>query len=123
MRDIIDTKAEQQRQAKLHKGSAGGITTPYRRIPVFPNKARFCQLSSFIPACPTSSNFPNWAVKTSYDLNTILSNAIDSDSEYEVTSQNKSNPMSGMDFGPIKNNLVIRLTGKFKTFILVFLYI
>ena len=70
------------RQAKLHKGSAGGTTNPYRRIPVHPNKSRYHQLSSFIPACPTSSTFPQWAIK-SYDPNTIFSNTIDSDSEYE----------------------------------------
>ena len=41
MRDIIDNRVEQQRQAKLHKGSAGGITTPYQRIPVSPIKSDF----------------------------------------------------------------------------------
>ena len=118
MRDIVDTRVERQRQAKLHKGSAGGKTTPYRRIPVFPNKVRFRQLSSFIPVCPTSSNFPRWAVKASYDLNAILSNAIDSDSEYE---QNISNPISKTDINSDEHDSVIRLAGKFITFIL-FIY-
>lgn len=123
MRDIIDNRVEQQRQAKLHKGSAGGITTPYQRIPVSPNKVRFRQLSSFIPACPTSSNFPHWAIKLPYDLNAILFNANDSDSDYEATNQNISNPISGMNVDPDKNNSsVIKFAGKFKIFIL-FLYL
>lgn len=86
MRDIIDAKVkvEQQRQAKLRKGSVSGITTPNQRIPVSPNKDKFRQLVSFIPACPTSSNFPRWAIKKSYNLNTGIYNAVDSDSEYET---------------------------------------
>jgi hypothetical protein len=112
VRDIVDAKVEQQRQAKLRKGSAGGTTTPYRRIPVSPNKSRFRQLSSFIPARPTSSNFPRWAVKTQYDLNAILSNANDSDSEYEVTSQNTPKPVSKVNVN-FKN---VRFAGKFIKF-------
>ncbi|PKK72073.1 hypothetical protein RhiirC2_777625 [Rhizophagus irregularis] len=86
VRDIIDAKVkvEQQRQAKLRKGSVSGITTPNQRIPVSPNKDKFRQLVSFIPACPTSSNFPRWAIKKSYNLNTGIYNAVDSDSEYET---------------------------------------
>ncbi|CAG8707165.1 15006_t:CDS:2, partial [Rhizophagus irregularis] len=77
VRDIIDAKVkvEQQRQAKLRKGSVSGITTPNQRIPVSPNKDKFRQLVSFIPACPTSSNFPRWAIKKSYNLNTGIYNA------------------------------------------------
>ncbi|PKY34260.1 hypothetical protein RhiirB3_453808 [Rhizophagus irregularis] len=43
VRDIIDAKVkvEQQRQAKLHKGSVSGITTPNQHIPVSPNKINF----------------------------------------------------------------------------------
>ncbi|CAB4478434.1 unnamed protein product [Rhizophagus irregularis] len=59
MRDIIDAKVkvEQQRQAKLHKGSVSGITTPNQHIP------------------------------KSYNLNTGIYNAVDSDSEYETINQ------------------------------------
>ena len=46
------------------------------------NKARFRHLVSFIPACPTSSNFPKWAIKT-YDINALLPDAINPDSEDE----------------------------------------
>ncbi|EXX55641.1 hypothetical protein RirG_223550 [Rhizophagus irregularis DAOM 197198w] len=89
VRDIIDAKVkvEQQRQAKLHKGSVSGITTPNQHIPVSPNKDKFRQLVSFIPACPISSNFPRWAIKKSYNLNTGIYNAVDSDSEYETINQ------------------------------------
>ncbi|CAI2189082.1 2882_t:CDS:2, partial [Funneliformis geosporum] len=99
VRDIVDSKVEQQRQAKSRKGSA-----------ISPNKARFRQLSSFIPAYPTSLNFLRWAIKTSYDLNTILSNAIDSDSEYEV--QNISNPTSRMNINSNERNPVIKFAEK-----------
>ena len=75
MHDIIDNKVEQQRQAKLCKGSAGEITTPYRYILLFSNKAKFCQLSSFIPAYPISSNFLYWTIKASFDLNTNATNS------------------------------------------------
>jgi hypothetical protein len=120
VRDIIDSKVDQQRRAKLRKGSAGGTTNPYRRIAISPNKARFRQLSSFIPAYPMSSNFPRWAIKTSYNLNTILSNAIDSDSEYEV--QNMSNPTSRMNIDFDERNSAIRLTGKLFIYYLYCLY-
>ncbi|CAG8717805.1 7356_t:CDS:2, partial [Funneliformis caledonium] len=72
---IIDNEIEKQCQLKLRKNSI-----------VTPNKARFHQLALFIPACPTLSNFPQWAIKL-FDINTILSNAIDSDSEPEFTSR------------------------------------
>ncbi|CAB5216828.1 unnamed protein product [Rhizophagus irregularis] len=67
VRDIIDAKVkvEQQRQAKLHKGSVSGITTPNQHIPVSPNKINF----------------------KSYNLNTGIYNAVDSDSEYETINQ------------------------------------
>ncbi|CAB4387638.1 unnamed protein product [Rhizophagus irregularis] len=86
VRDIIDAKVkvEQQRQAKLHKGSVSGITTPNQHIPVSPNKDKFRQLVSFIPI---SSNFPRWAIKKSYNLNTGIYNEVDSDSEYESINQ------------------------------------
>jgi len=95
VRDIIDAKAkaEQQRQLKLRKGSVGGIITPNQRIPVSPNKDQFRQLVSFIPACPTSSNFPCWAIKKSYDPNTIFYNTVDPDSEHETTNQDIANPI------------------------------
>ena len=80
---------------------------PYRRIPVSPNEAKFRQLSPFIPACPTSSNFPHWAIKISYDSNSMLSNAIDPNSEDEViTSQNISKSMTR-----IEHDTVISLAG------------
>ena len=80
----IKLKVEQQHQVKLCKGSAGGTMASYRCIPVSPNEAKFRQLSPFIPACPTSSNFPHWAIKISYDSNSMLSNAIDPNFEDEV---------------------------------------
>ncbi|GBB88211.1 hypothetical protein RclHR1_14760003 [Rhizophagus clarus] len=93
VRDIIDSKVkvEQQRQVKLRKGTVGGITTPNQRIPVSPDKNKFRQLASFIPACPTSSNFPRWAIKKSYNPNTIIYNSVDSDSENETSNQNIAN--------------------------------
>jgi len=62
---------------------------PHRRVPVSLNKARFRQLSSFIPTCPTSPNFPQWAIK-SCNLNIILSNAVDPDSEDDKVVSNSS---------------------------------
>ncbi|CAI2177276.1 13153_t:CDS:2, partial [Funneliformis geosporum] len=88
MCDIVDSKVEQQYQAKLRKGSAGEITTPYQRITVSPNKARFRQCSSFILAYPTSLNF---------------------------SLQNISNPMSRMNINSNKCNSFIKFTENFES--------
>ncbi|RGB25855.1 hypothetical protein C1646_771173 [Rhizophagus diaphanus] len=66
VRGIVDAKVkvEQQHQVKLRKGSL----------------------------CPTSSNFPYWAIKKSYNLNTGIYNAVDSDSEYETINQDIAKP-------------------------------
>ena len=68
---------EHQRQIKSRKGSTGETINPYRCIQILPqDKAKFPQLSSFIPTRPTSPNFPQWAIKS-----------INSDSEYELETQ------------------------------------
>ena len=37
----------------------------YKRVPVTPSdEPKFSRLASFIPKCPTSSNFPQWAIKS-----------------------------------------------------------
>ncbi|CAG8746854.1 9271_t:CDS:2, partial [Funneliformis caledonium] len=66
------------------------------------NKARFYQLSSFIPACSTSPDFSQWTIKP-YNLNTILSNEVDPDSEDYSVFQDISN--SRFVFTTFKTNV------------------
>ena len=74
---------EHQRQIKSRKGSTGGTINPYWRIQILPqDKAKFHQLSSFIPTRPTFPNFPQWAIRS-----------INSDSEYELETQTASDLM------------------------------
>ncbi|PKY62329.1 hypothetical protein RhiirA4_488620, partial [Rhizophagus irregularis] len=65
IRNIIDAEVECQHQSKLCKGSVGRVINSYKRITVTPsNEPKFSRLASFILKCPTSSNFPQWAIKS-----------------------------------------------------------
>jgi hypothetical protein len=42
-----------------------GVINSYKRVTVTPsNEPKFSRLASFIPKCSTSSNFPQWAIKS-----------------------------------------------------------
>ncbi|PKK61967.1 hypothetical protein RhiirC2_791056 [Rhizophagus irregularis] len=91
------------------------ITTPNQCIPVSPNKDKFRQLVSFIPACPTSSNFPRWAIKKSYNLNTGIYNAVDSDSEYETINKDIAKSTQ-MNVDSVTENFESNLTRSLNNF-------
>jgi hypothetical protein len=64
------------------------VANPYKRVSVIPSdQLKFSRLAPFIPKCPTSSNFPRWAIKsTSQDIfnNTMFIPEINIDSDQAI---------------------------------------